>query len=171
MTKSELAASLGLKPRQIDNLVVEGMPRRKVGRSWIYGPDAEAWYWRRKVEAVGSAKKGQLDAARMRRELAQAELAELEVAQRRGDLVPLVDAKREVGRLAELVRARLVAAPGRFAHRWQASRSHQDAQQVLDEVMREILVDLKATMLEGSGNGSKPRRRAKPRKRTPRRGR
>jgi phage terminase Nu1 subunit (DNA packaging protein) len=170
MTKSEIAASLGLKPRQVDNLVVEGMPRKKVGRSWVYGQDAEAWYWRRKVEAAGSAKKGQLDAARMRRELAQAELAEIDVATRRGELIPLDDAKREVGRIAELVTAKLRAAGGRFAHRWQAARSHQEAQGVIDEIMREILTDLRSTLLEPHRNGD-GRRRARPRKRPPRRSR
>ena len=50
MQKGELAQLLGLKPRQIDNLVAEGMPRTKEGRAFDYGADAVAFYYQRRLE-------------------------------------------------------------------------------------------------------------------------
>jgi len=169
MTKYEFARQLGLKPRQIDNLVAEGMPRKKDGRSWVYTAESEAWYWKRKVDAVARATKSQLDGARTRREIAQAERAEFELAQLRREWIPFAEAKKVARGIAELVTARLRAAPGRYAYLWQASRTPQDAQQALEGIVREIITDLKSVMLEAGGNGS-DRPRPRRRKRAPRGG-
>lgn len=54
---------------------------------------------------------GDIKAARYRREVAEAALAELKLAERRRDLVPVAEVVEFIGRLLQPFRARLLAAP------------------------------------------------------------
>lgn len=139
MTRKELADLLGLKPRQIDNLVVEGIPRRKAGRSYDYGADAVAWYFRRKLEALESARPPSLDEARARKETAQAELAEYQLDEVRGQMIKKADSVAQVSRVYDLLRAKLLNVPGRYATQLVGLRSYAEARTALEKIVDDIL--------------------------------
>lgn len=83
--------------------------------------------------------------ARVRREQAAADHAELELAQRRGELIPIADARRDVVEKFTIVKTRILAVPSRVAQRLPHVASF--VLPVLDELLREALDEL----AEGGG--------------------
>src|SRR3990167_694399 len=136
MNKKQLADVLGLKPRQVDNLVVDGIPRAKIGREWEYGPEAVAWYFRRKLEALED-RAPSLDDARARKEMALAEIAEYQLAQTRGQMVDQATRMRELTRILDRVRAVLLNVPGRDAPGLIGLRSYGEARTALERVVED----------------------------------
>jgi phage terminase Nu1 subunit (DNA packaging protein) len=67
-------------------------------------------------KAVAEANPGDLETARTRRANADAELAEIEVAKARGDVVSVADYEAALGRILDREMARLRALPVRLAH-------------------------------------------------------
>lgn len=80
------------------------------------------------------------EAAAARREAALAELAELDVDERKGELVPTVEARADVIDKFTIVKTRILGVPTRVAQRL----PHVAAQvvPVLDELLREALDEL-----------------------------
>ena len=89
LSRAAAADRLVLTPQQVSNLVRDGMPSEKKGAGYVVVfPDAMAWYKARlREEGARKAAPSTLDEARLRRETADAELKELELAERRGELV------------------------------------------------------------------------------------
>lgn len=81
------------------------------------------------------------EGAAARRELAQAKLAELELAEREGKLISLDDARRDVMERYTLVRTRLLGVPTRLAQRMPELAGGEVAQ-LIDELLREALEEL-----------------------------
>lgn len=80
--------------------------------------------------------------SRARREAALADMAELEVAERRGHLVPIDEARAEVQERYTLVRTRLLGVPSRVAQR--LPHLAGEVVPVLDNLLREALEELAA---------------------------
>jgi len=80
------------------------------------------------------------EAAAARRETAQAELAELELAERRGELVPAEAARNDVIAAFSLVKTRLLAVPSRVGQR--LPHVAAEVVPVVDELIREALEEL-----------------------------
>lgn len=79
------------------------------------------------------------EAAAARKELARAELAEIEVAKRRGQTIPTEQAWRDVHDQYTLVKTRLLGVPSLLVQR---CPQHADAVPVLDELIRAALEEL-----------------------------
>lgn len=156
MKKKELADILGVTPRQVDNLVVDGLPRTKAGREWRYGPEAVAWYFRRKLEAVEAQRPPSLDEARARKENALAEIAEYQLAETRGRMVDQATRLRELARILDRVRAVLLNVPGRDAPDLIGLRSYGEARAALERVIDRVLQALTqaADEIEGGDDGA-----------------
>lgn len=91
-----------------------------------------------RVENTGKATQSPLLLqARVRREQAAADLAELELAQRRGDLISIADARRDVIEKFTIVKTRILAVPSRLAQRFPHVASF--VMPALDELLRESL--------------------------------
>lgn len=86
-----------------------------------------------------------LTAARIRREEVKAELAELDLAKRRGELVSLQEVRSSVEKKFAAVRTRLLAVPSRARQRLPHLRTEDICE--LEELVREALEELAA------GNG------------------
>ncbi len=71
---------------------------------------------RESEKAVQDANPGDLDTARTRKANAEAELAEIEVAKARGDVVSVADYEAALARVLDRLTARLRAMPVRLAH-------------------------------------------------------
>lgn len=80
------------------------------------------------------------EAAAARREAAQAELAELDVAERRGELVSAAEARADVIDMFATVKTRILGVPSRVAQR--LPRLAAEVVPVLDTLLREALEEL-----------------------------
>lgn len=80
--------------------------------------------------------------AQKRRAIADAEMAELELAHRRKELVSVKAFDRVLGERLDRVRARLTAMPGRLAPDVVGLRSIPEAVPVIDRVVREVMTEL-----------------------------
>lgn len=78
--------------------------------------------------------------SRARREAALADMAELEVAERRGELVPVAEARADVIARFTLVRTRLLGVPARAAQR--LPHLAGEVVPVIDALVREALEEL-----------------------------
>lgn len=78
-----------------------------------------------------------LTLAKVRREQAAADHAELELAQRRGELVAIADVRRDVSEKFTIVKTRILAVPSRVAQRLPHVATF--VLPVLDELLREAL--------------------------------
>lgn len=152
MNKKQLADQLGLKPRQIDNLVLDGLPRTKRGREWDYGIEAVVWYFTRKIERLEQTRLPSLEEARARKEIAQAELAEYQLAEVRGDMVPQVARERELNLVFDTIRARCQNIPGKYPPRFVNLRSFGEARLALESLASDVLADLS----QGIGDDIEP---------------
>ena len=138
---AECAKRLGLTVRQVQRLRVDGLPMQGDRVVW---PAARIWRDERLIER-GRQQAVPTDAkeAKNRKTAAEAELAELDVAQRRGELVPLAEAEREWANVLGGLRARILAMPGKYAPR--LGLPIAQAQRHLEDISRELLAELADT--------------------------
>lgn len=80
------------------------------------------------------------EAAAARREAAQAELAELEVDERRGELVPVDEVRDHITNKFTVVRTRILGVPSRMAQR--LPHIAAEIAPVAEELLREALTEL-----------------------------
>lgn len=83
-----------------------------------------------------SAPQVSLDEARTRKALAEAELAELEVAKARGEFVSVADYETALGRVLDTLTARLRAMPVRLGH------FGGDVEEALEAEVESVIVEL-----------------------------
>jgi len=156
LTKKELSDTIGVSLRQIDSLVAEGLPRVKRGRRYEYPYVAIAWYFQRKLARVEGQRPPALEEAKARAALAQAELAEIELAQRRKQLVAIEDIERQLSRLLDRLRAPLLNLAGQYTPLIIGLRTYGEGKMRLEQISQEIMLELTraAEDLEYSANGN-----------------
>lgn len=81
------------------------------------------------------------EAAEARRAVALAEMAELDAAERRGDLVPVDQARSDVESLLASLRTKVMAIPSRVAQRIAGDQGRR-ASAIVEELVREALEDM-----------------------------
>ena len=120
ITAVQAAERLGLTAQAVGQWASRpGAPVVKDGtRVYVQWPGFARW---REQELVRQAKAEaaptvSLDEARTRKALAEAELAEMDLAVRRGDLVGVSDYEAALARVLDRLMARLRAMPVRLAH-------------------------------------------------------
>jgi hypothetical protein len=86
------------------------------------------------------AARARREAAAARREAALADIAELDAAERKGELVPVDEARSDVINRFTIVRTRILSVPSRFAQR--APDLAAVAVPILDELLRDALEEL-----------------------------
>lgn len=80
----------------------------------------------------------------IRKVAAQARMAELQVAEREGQLHDVAECDREQSRIARRVRDALLAVPDRYTDEVLSTQDPVKARQVLRKAMREVLTELVA---------------------------
>ncbi len=96
------------------------------------------------------------------------QLAEYELAQRRGEMITADDAEAEVNRVVDLLRAKILNMPGEAAPRIQNLRSNSQARGKLEDIVYELLETLRRTADEIELEDDSPAAEDPP---TPKRGR
>lgn len=144
VSKASLVGLFGESARQIEKYVQEGMPCTGSGRDRRF-PWPEVRNWRddrvRRLERE-KVERGQptdIDEAKRRKEVALAEKAELEVAQLRGDLIPLDLHEQRVEALAVMLAAQ-VKGLDRYIADVQRATSAAEAKAALDRISDALLL-------------------------------
>ena len=155
MTKKEFADAIGLKPRQIDNLVIDGLPRSKRGRSYGYEIEAVVWYFRRREERE-KATRPDLKESQERFEAARARKMEIELELLQEETVKARTSREEVARVLDRLRAAHLNVPAVVAPRLLGCKTLRQMTAQLTEGMREGLQLLQATADDNGHNGRRP---------------
>ena len=135
-TAGQLAKALGVSTRRVAEMYVEGMPRDLAG--------ARRWHQGRKKK-LQDDRTGPLQDARRRKTEADAQLAELALKTRLGELVTVQDAAAETERILDRLRARILAVPGKFAPRIMGKTTMAEAMLALEAVTADLMADLVST--------------------------
>ena len=119
---TKFAEFLGKSGQYVRLLVQQGMPAEGGGRrgQQVFIDTEKAIKWllareRAKAEAELAPADATSEAATKRLRTAQADLAELEAAERRGELVSAEDVKQFVFRIANIAKGQIAALPSRCA--------------------------------------------------------
>lgn len=108
---AECAAFLKLAERRFHKLAEAGaITGRKERGVYILGEVAESYY-----KSKYSTDANSIKAAKLRKELAAAELKELDLAQRKGELVSVDEVEKQVGNMILNARGKLLALPMKLA--------------------------------------------------------
>lgn len=158
LSAKQLADELGLGTRQIDNLVADGMPRHKRGRGYAYPwPIVLRWYIKhREASALRRSQPTDLNDARVRRETAEAQLKELELAKLEGRTVTIEDAEREIGATLDRLRARLVNIPGKWAPQLVGKLTVAAAKTALEGAVAEAMAALSKDGKQAEADADEP---------------
>lgn len=138
----QLAKAFDRKPRRIQQLVKEGMPKKSAGK---YDESVcLKWYVRhlhKKIEKKGDEFSG-LNEQRVRGLRASAETRELELAQKKGELVKLSDVQRVWSDLILMTKARLLSIPPRLAIDVLGESSRVMLQAKIERAIKDALTQL-----------------------------
>lgn len=145
LTQKELAEVLPVTARQIRTLTKEGMPTENLGARTLY-PLAECvrWYVAYR-EAIVSGQRSSKSEAQTRKIEAQARLAELEVEEAEGRLIPLDLHEDRLAAILDRLRSKILAIPGAWPPRLMGAKSVPDMVRRLKPLVQEILQTLADT--------------------------
>lgn len=159
VTTKELAYLFDVTPRRVLDMVKAGLP--KIARNTYPLAEALQWYisfWRDRAEGreepededkVGPL--NQLRLVRIRLNEAKAEDAELDLAQKKGELIHIDDYLDELQAAIQPVRSRLLGAPDRIVPELAEADSEEEMRARMERVVREILEDLRQSLRNGGG--------------------
>lgn len=120
LSVTEVAEKLGISYQAVGVWAAKpGAPTRSAGtKVWLKWPAFARWREQQMVETARreASPTVSLDEARTRKALAEAELAEIELAKARGEVVALSDYEAALGRILDRLSARLRALPVRLLH-------------------------------------------------------
>lgn len=147
VNRPEIARLLGVDERSITNYRQEGIPVRVRGKSVDY-PVVQciAWYIDRERDAARKGKGlNELDQARSRKTLAEAQLAETKLAEAEGNLIPIEMHEKRIGDICDRLRNTLTTVPSKYLSRILTAKIDIEAQAVGEQIRDETLRALQAT--------------------------
>ena len=149
VTQKQLAELLALTTRQVRNLTDDGTFKRRQdpeSRALLYdATECAAVYYRRmfdkSIDPVAASKEGifQLQTRKLEIEVGVAELA---LAQQRGELVTLDYMEGQIRGLLEQLRARCLNMPGKYARDLADANDPAAVVDILDRLSSELLQSL-----------------------------
>lgn len=158
LTKREISRAIGVSLRQIDNLVAEGMPVERDGRRNVYTVDSIRYYVDKKLEQLQRESPGGIQRAQERKALVQAELAEMELAKKRGELITVGVAELALVHCLHRLRSSLLPLPGEIAPQLVGLRSRGEGEVKLEgaihDALRHMVEDADALDLKILLNGA-----------------
>lgn len=154
VNKAELARAFGVSTTAIDNWLSRGCPYvaapDRPGKAYRFNLAAVvAWRIERMTETAATAG-GDVDLAeaKRRRAVAEAELSELDLAERRGDLLAREDVDAAMTGAFARVRARLLALPSAVAAAAADETEPGTVERLLSAAIYEALQELAGTTPE-----------------------
>lgn len=148
VNRATLAALIGYSPNQITRWLSEtDIPHRREGTEVLFPwPTVRAWL-NKYLEEKGkrAAKPESRDDARERKEYAEAEMAELELATMRGDLMTVAEGQKALADAFARVRAKLASFAPRAAGAAAGCATVQEATAALVPLVDEVFAELRGT--------------------------
>lgn len=145
----DVADLLGVTPKTVRNwLNKEDLPHTSDGRRRILDwTTALEWYVQRRIRESGNhgnaPEAGELvgtenlEQAETRKTIAEADLKELQLAEKRGQLVPAEEVGRNIAMVATAIKTRLEAMPNELSLTLVGKKDRVEVQQILrDEIYR-----------------------------------
>jgi phage terminase Nu1 subunit (DNA packaging protein) len=147
VNKAELCRLFGVEPATVDGWVRKGCPfvskpktSGRGGDGWKFNTaDVARW---RAAGAVDSADADSLDAVKKRKLEAEAKKAELDLAERQGELVAVATVEDRVGRMIRRFRDRILSLPSALAREVFASPDLPGVERLLRDRCNEALEEL-----------------------------
>jgi phage terminase Nu1 subunit (DNA packaging protein) len=144
VNRNEMSGILGCSPGTLDRHVAAGCPIIKRGTTktghQFNSADVIRWVQARK----SSAAVGQSDEGKRRYLLAVAELKEIQLAEKRGELVSIQAVTEKLADELTAVRGRLLAMPGRLAGQIAIMSDAAEIEAAIAEEVRGALSELSA---------------------------
>jgi len=143
----QLAEWYNVDPRTVTNWQLEDppIPSEKRGKvRWFDTAAVARWMEQRAIRRAPAPPPPDLEEAKARKLSAEAELAEYQLAQARGEFIAVADLDAKVGPMLDTFRAKLLAIPGRLAPHVVACRDIADARDLLERELAMVLAELSA---------------------------
>ena len=135
-----MAEELGISTDTLTKLVMhEGCPHSKKGNRIHFDKDITTAWW----EAYQIKNAQTYEGARLRRWLALAELAEIELHKEKSKLVPAAIVKKTVAEEYAVVRKKLSAIASRIAPQLYAEDDLKKCEEIVDDAINEALIELR----------------------------
>lgn len=149
LNQTQMGEVFGVSTRQVRNWEKDGLVCRAAGNQKFY-PLAAAirWYREREVSAaLAEVEVKDIDAAKLRKLEAEADTKELDLAVKRGELVPMDEVGDLVRESLEAVDAVLKHSPSRFAP--QLAKAAQVHLKTARTILREVIESVRGAIREG----------------------
>lgn len=150
LNRSECARFFGVAPTTIDAWKARGCPYRKRavnrGKGWEFNSaEVSEWLQQQATDNATGGRDIDIDEARRRKAVADAELAEYELAVRKREVVPIEEAADVLTKELSIVRSKLLAVPSRLAARVLTAKDPAEAKAMIEEVLTEVLHELSSS--------------------------
>lgn len=143
LSQKEIAELLGVVPRQIHNLVNEGMPSHlEKGKRYYLGPECTVWYIEYKIRTAtqkSSKNADQLEELELRKEIVAVRSAELKLAKEEGRLISIDYLEHQVSTILEGLRGKLLSFAGKNSHELVGMKTPAEARAKLDVAIEEVM--------------------------------
>ena len=151
-----ICSLLDLSDRRVQQLSREGViPKSERGRYELVGAvRGYVHYLRDRSIDSGVVS---IDVARQRKTAAEAELAEIELAKARADVVAIDDVAQQWDMILGSVRTRLLGLPTKVAPIAAVETDQSTVKELLEDAIYNVLGELAAGLSDGPGSDSEPR--------------
>ena len=139
MNKQGLAKAYNVSPNTITDWLRKGCPSSKQRDGSYLFDRTKVQAWREKTRRVTASVDGTLAAAQLRKETALADLREMEVRRKRGELVEKVKVEAEAFRCGRTVRDALMGLPDRLAGVIASESDQKKVHAILTKEIRQCL--------------------------------
>lgn len=152
----DVAALLGVSDRQVRNYVKhKGLPAEESAHGYKFiWSDVLEWYVLFRLEKTGNRgtpppddpleQQESFAAATTRKTIAEADLKELELAMKRGQVVAVADVQRTMANVAKAMQTKILSWPTKLAGRLVGLKEREQFRHVLDRDARQLCHDLSA---------------------------
>lgn len=144
LKRSAARDALGLADRTFARWVAKGLPRKGEGKREVYPwPEIQRWLLDHvREEGRESVRPQDYEDAKARKMMAEAELAEYDVAIKRKELMTVEEGQKALADAFDRVAAQLKAAPTRHAHDLVGIQTLPEAEARFKRITAQMMADL-----------------------------
>lgn len=144
LTLAQFAEMQGVTSRQIARYVEQGMPREGSGKKARYGRPAQEWLEKSREEAAQAVSPEELDLREQqaRKTAADADMQELRLRIRKGQVVEVKEVKRLQTQAYSVIRSKILGWPSKVTPRIAVNGNMAKVKAILEQETNELLMEL-----------------------------